>query len=152
MNPKTRILRPGLKPNDFIRKVYFAFITGKSVFGLGFILLSAIFDVKFGLFLAPIFLASVPVYVWGLSRHKRALVLQDGLELDGRFVPFSTIRSVTTPNTQVISISYAYHGVELRSDLAFSPFQSIDVMQLAEELRAVAGKTGVPTSAGALTT
>jgi len=148
MSPKDKILRPGLRPNEFIRKLFFGFLIGKTAFGVALLFLYAALEVKVGLYVAPIFLASVPGYVWGLMRYKVALVLDDGLELDGRFVPFSEVTAVETPTTQSIRIAYRFHGVELCSDLAFSPMQSINVMLLAQELRTAAGIMDVPVTAG----
>jgi hypothetical protein len=135
-----KVLKPGLRPNDFLRRLYMGLAVGKSCLALFCVAVGAMGASPL-LYVGPIFLASVPVYVWALFRYPAALVLEDGIELAGRFVPYTAIKGVENPASQCIRIAYNYHGVNLKADLAFSWLGSTDVFQLTAELRQASGLT-----------
>lgn len=89
---------------------------------------------------ATLILAGVFAYLLHSYRQLHpAVVLEDGLEIDRRVIPFNEITGVTGPDGSYIVVHYTYHGVQMTDLLGLDPNSNLNLHQLRRELLHKAG-------------
>jgi hypothetical protein len=128
-------LLPGLRPNQRQRCLWVAgplvaalFFPAGFVFGVGFVVCTS-FQ----------FACVLGAAIWGFRKYRNILILQDGLEIDGRVVPFSTIEGVELRLTNQAVVNYRYHGVKMSTYVGVDMFAKTDLPAMMDELRLMAG-------------
>jgi hypothetical protein len=140
MAEQQKQLVPGLKINQAVRR-------GSMIGGGLLATISIASFVAFGLmdglrqiaFIQLIWLFPAAFQIVVGARCTNVVVLADGLEVNGRFVPFAAITKIESKYTLRLTVTYLYHGAEFKTSLVANWFSKIDLTRLAAELGTAAG-------------
>ncbi|MCA8913901.1 MAG: hypothetical protein KDB90_00715 [Planctomycetes bacterium] len=154
----------GLKPNRAVRTLYVSqvgitlFTAAALVFcalaigiGQGGSSIAALLAVV-GI---PLQLMAAGAAVWAFFKYADIILLSDGLDISGRFVPYVDVKSIRMLGRKRMEVEYHYHGATLRTFIGVpNLIGTLDVPNLARQLQHacdlptadVSLPTAVPTS------